>query len=254
MKDLVLLVSVLFLSASASAQILIGEPENEKTKTEKNKTEKPIVDTLSKEKPEVSTKVYMVANWSKSFRTLVPNEGFYGDSLGDRANEDWLNTWSFGLGIQNQINDYLMWDGGIAYVRNGESYLFTEKDTTYSYQSYYNYIAMPLRLNYTVGKDFKFYVGAGLLPQLFSGYRQERKWTTSTDHTEEETYKTKIGYNTFIISAIFNVGFMLDFQNNWSLLVSPEARIQLNSSYTKTAGFIHKSRAYGITFGLVRNL
>lgn len=254
MKVLVLISSVLFLSVSVNSQILIGAPEPEPDNKKKNKEEKVVSDSLAKASMDGNTAIYFVANWSKSFRTLEPNGDLFGDSLGTRANEDMLNTWSFGLGLQNQLNDFLMWDGGIAFVRNGESYLFTDKDTSYSYETYYNYIAMPLRINYTVGNDIKFYVGVGLMPQIFSGYRQERKWTTSTDHKESETFKTKTGYNSFVISALFNVGIMLDFQNNWSLLVSPEARIQLNSSYTKQAGFVHKSRAYGVTFGLVRNL
>lgn len=254
MKVLVLISSVLFLTSSVYAQILIGAPETEPDTKEKNKADKAVSDSLDKASMDGNTSVYFVANWSKSFRTLEPNGDLFGDTLGTRANEDMLNTWSFGLGLQNQLNDFLMWDGGIAFVRNGESYLFTDKDTSYSYETYYNYIAMPVRINYTIGNEIKFYVGAGLLPQLFSGYRQERKWTTSNDYKESETFKTKTGYNSFVISALFNVGIMLDFQNNWSLLVSPEARIQLNSSYTKQDDFIHKSRAYGVTFGLVRKL
>jgi hypothetical protein len=112
---------------------------------------------------------------------------------------------------------------------------------------------MPVRLNYTIGKEIKFYAGAGLMPQMFTGYRQETQWTTSDSAKDSDTYKTKSGYNSFVISALFNIGVTLDFQNGWSLLVSPEARIQLNSSYMSQDSYIHKARAYGVTFGLTRN-
>ena len=171
-----------------------------------------------------------------------------------RANEIGLNTWSFGLGFQNEFAKHFMWDGGISFMRNGESYSFLGTDTAYSYQTTYSYITMPLRVNYVYGKDFKFYAGAGLIPQMFMGYKQERQWTRADNSDETETIKSKNGYNSFVISAVMNVGMMVNFNNGWSLLVSPEARFQLNSSYMKQDAYIHKGRAYGVTFGLVRHL
>jgi len=253
MKILVLMSSVLFLTFSVRSQILIGEPNSKEEKKKQKEQEKEIKDTL-KVQPDGNSAVYFVSNWSKTTRILESNGDLFGDTLGQRANEEPLNCWSFGVGVQNQINKNLMWDGGISYVRNGESYIFSGQDTSYSYQTFYSYFAMPLRINYTVGSDIKFYAGAGLMPQIFSSYRQERQWTTTADHKESESFKSKSGYNSFVISGLFNIGIMLNFQNNWSLLVSPEARIQFNSSYLKQDSYIHKSRAYGITFGLVRNL
>ena len=113
---------------------------------------------------------------------------------------------------------------------------------------------MPVRINYTIGKDIKLYAGVGLIPQMFTGYRQEQQWTTSTNAKVEETIKTKNGYNSFVLSSVFNLGLIINFQNNWSLMISPEVRIQLTSSYQKLDGFVHKGRAYGVTFGLTRNL
>lgn len=246
MKGIILSLMVLFSTASLFAQIVVGETEPTKKTEEKVKVKEART-------TDGSTSLYFVTNWSNTNRTLVLTDEF-SDSLGTRADESSLNTWSFGLGMQNKLNDHLMWDGGICFVRNGESYNFTGTDTSFSYQTYYNYIGMPVRINYTYGKDFKFYAGAGFLPQMFTGYRQERQWTTTTDSKDTETIKTKSGYNPFVISAIFNIGLVMNFQNNWALVVSPEARIQLNSSYEKLDDYVHKSRAYGITFGLIRNL
>lgn len=254
MKGLALISSVFFLTSTVNSQILIGEPETKTETKDDKKAEKMKSDSLKKTELDGSTAAYFVANWSSTFRLLKPNGDVYGDSLGTRANEGKLNIWSFGVGIQNKLNDYFMWDGGIYLLKNGESYLYTEKDTSYSYNTSYHYIGMPIRINFTYGNQFKLYAGAGLLPQMFTGYQQARKWTTADNHKEEETFSTKSGYNTFVISAIFNVGFMLSLQNNWSILVSPEARIQLNSSYPKLDGYIHKGRAFGVTFGLVRDL
>lgn len=256
MKELVLFAAFLFLFFNGQSQILIGGETSATDKNPKAKKDKQKSDSLRLNMPDAGSAIYFSANWSKSFRYLESNGELYGDSLGLRANETSLNTWSYGVGIQNQLTKHLMWDGGISVVNNGESYLFTGKDTSYAYQTFYKYISMPLRLHYTysMGSALKLFVGGGLLPQLFSSYRQERQWTTSKNYKDEETIKTKTGYNSFALSALFNVGFMLNFDNNWSLLVSPEARIQFNSSYTKLSEYVHKNRAYGVTFGLVRNL
>lgn len=248
MKGFILCTVVLFSTMFTNAQIVIGESDpKEETKVEKKAKKE-------KRSPDGSTAIYFVTNWSNTNRVLKPNGSLYGDSLGLRADEGSLNTWSFGLGMQNKLNDYLMWDGGISFSRNGESYSYSDSDSSFSYKTTYNYIAMPIRINFTYGKDFKFYAGAGLMPQMFTGYRQEQEWTTSTDNKDSQTIKTKSGYNPFVISAIFNVGLIMNFKNNWALVVSPEARIQLSSSYMKLDGYVHKGRAYGVTFGLIRNL
>jgi hypothetical protein len=228
-----------------------GEEEGKKSKPEKEVTEK---DTIKKRVPDGFSSIYFVANYSYTNRLLKENKGIYGDTLGKRADETSLNLWSYGIGIQNTINKYLMWDGGIALTRNGESYKFTEGDSTFAYQTYYTYISMPLRINYTVGKAVKFYVGTGLMPQIFWNYKQDQKWSNGQNDSGKETIKTKSGYNSYVLSGLFNVGVMLNFGNGWSLLVSPEARLQLTSSYMSQDSYIHKARAYGITFGLTRNL
>jgi hypothetical protein len=254
MKGFILLLAVLFYTNSAISQILIGEPTSTSKKEEKKQVETAKVDTISKKRKESTTAAYLVTNWSKAYRLLEKNGDIYGDTLGIRADEKNVTTWSFGIGMQSQINKHLMWDGGIALLRNGESYSYSATDSSFSSQTYYSYISMPVRINYTIGKDIKLYAGVGLIPQMFTGYRQEQQWTTSTNAKVEETLKTKNGYNSFVLSSVFNLGLIINFQNNWSLMVSPEARIQLTSSYQKLDGFIHKGRAYGITFGLIRNL
>lgn len=248
MRGIILFWLLLFSICSGQAQVVIGGESTEV----KNTPESP-KDTVTK-KMDGSTSVYFISNWSRTDRVLESNGDIYGDPLGKRADETSLDTWSFGIGLRNKINDHFYWDGGISYSRNGESYMFKETDTSYSYQTTYSYIGMPLRINYTVGKEIQWYVGAGLIPQMFTKYKRETQWTTSGNATFEETFKTKSGYNPFVISAVFNTGILLNMNNGWSLVLSPEIKIQLNSSYPELDGYVHKARAYGITFGLIRNL
>jgi hypothetical protein len=252
MKGFSLAVCVLFSTIQAFSQVMIGGEEDAKpAKKEKILAEK---DTVKSLVADGSSAVYFVANWSHTDRVLTVNDGFFGDSLGKRADETSLNLWSYGIGIQNRINKNLMWDGGISLTRNGESYRDAGADSTFAYQTYYSYIGMPLRINYTIGKDVMFYVGTGVMPQIFWLFKQEQKWSNGQGDSGNESIKTKSGYNSFVFSGLFNLGVKLNFSNGWSLLVSPEARIQLNSSYTSQDSYVHKARAYGITFGLTRNL
>lgn len=254
MKVFILIISVLFFNINTFSQILIGEPETgAKEKVEKDQ-ETLVKTKAKKELASSGSAMYLISNWSFTNRLLKPNGPVFGDTLGKRADEASLNTWSFGIGIQNQLNKSLMWDGGISFLRNGESYSYIQSDSTFSYSTTYMYISMPLRLNYTIGNKIKLYAGAGLIPQMFLGYQQVQKWTHPDNSEETATIKAKSGYNPFVLSGVFNLGVMLNMGGNWNLIISPEARLQLTSSYLKQADFIHKSRAYGISFGLVRNL
>ena len=254
MKAFILLFILLLCGTVAYSQILIGEPEPNVNSASKKKEKRSVADTAKVKNQPTGTSIYFVANWSATNRILSENTGLFGDPLGERANEVGLNTWSFGTGFQNEFSKHFFWDGGISYLRNGESYSFKGTDTAYAYQTTYSYITMPLRVNYFIGKEFKFFAGAGLVPQMFLGYKQERQWTRADNSEETETVKLRSGYNPFVISAAVNVGMMMNFNNGWSLLVSPEARFQLNSSYMNQASYIHKGRIYGVSFGLVRHL
>ena len=200
------------------------------------------------------TAVYAISNWSKTFRNLESNTGYFGDTLGTRADETLIQNWSFGLGLRNRINRFLVWDGGMYFSRNGEQYAFTGTDTSFAYQTTYSYIGMPLRINLSMGKDIQWHIGAGLLPQMFVQYNQKQQWTTTLNSSDSQEIKTNSGYNPFVISAIFNAGVQFNFASGWGVIVSPELRIQLNSSYQKQAAYIHKARAYGVSFGLIKNI
>jgi hypothetical protein len=245
--------SILFvLVFNSYAQIEIGGDDNTQKKEAK--------DSKIKEPKSInvieSTKVFVLSNWSRTNRFLAPNGVLFGDSLGTRKDETYLDKWSFSIGIQNPISEHVFWDGGLAFMRNGESYSYADplSDSTYSYQTNYSYFGMPVRINVVVGKLVRFYAGLGLVPQMFMGYRQDRYWSTNSNTTGNEKFTSKSGYNSFVLSGIGNVGVMIDFQNGWHLLVSPELRWQLNSSMLKQDSYIHKARSYGVSFGLVRNL
>ena len=200
------------------------------------------------------TEVIAYANWSRTNRVLTVNEGLFADTLGERSNELGLDIWSFGVGFRSQITNHLTWQGGIALTRNGETYDFQGTDTAFSYQTRYTYVTMPIKLFYTYGNRYKVYAGGGVIPQMFYAYRQDQQWTTTKNATDEETIKARNGYNSFVMSFAFNVGFQMYTKKNMSIFVEPEYRYQFINSYEKTDGLRHYGRAFGVNLGLTYTL
>jgi len=239
----------LFLSTitfTSWSQVELGGDEPKKE--EKKEVVKP------EKQKDGSTEVYFVSNWSNTSRKLVENDAPFGDSLGQRAFESSLNRWSFGIGFRNRINDHFAIQGGISFIRNGESYLFEDADSLFTYNTTYSYIGMPIKALYTYGEDIMILSRGGITRHLFTSYLQEREWRESADATDTEEIKEQNGYSSFALSAAFNVGVQLKFSDNWTLLFMPEYRIQLTNSYEKTDSYKHFGRALGFDIGLTLKL
>jgi opacity protein-like surface antigen len=235
------------LNFNLNAQIQIGGETPGQKSAPKN-------DSLKIEKTDNSSsvEVYLGAYWSTCNRKLIINESFNIAPLGERTNETKLNTWSYVLGFKNYFHKNLVADGGIALMQNGESYSFEdpESDSLYNYTTKYNYIAMPLKLNYYRGKDFKFFIGGGIMPQMMRVVRKDVNWTTAMNETQSEIEKTTQGYNSFVLSATVNAGIQMNIMENMALFLNPEYRLQFTSSYLPNKPFKHYNRSFGLCFGL----
>lgn len=216
------------------------------------------IELISKPKKDslFRNRAYGFLNITEVNRTLSPNNDFLPGELGERANESALRTYSFGLGLKGHLTKFLIWDGGISYLQNGEQYSYSPitNDTSFSYQSYYKYIAMPLRLNFSVGKVIQFYGGIGILPQLFLGYRQNQQWETTLGSKGSEVIRTKNDFNSFVTSALINLGLSVNTTKGYGFFISPEYRYQLQNGYGKLSSFTHKSFGLGISFGVSMEL
>lgn len=241
MMRLFLLALMILTMNHGWSQIEISE------ETQEEEVKEPVVDNRNNE-------AYFLTNWSVTHSKLIENDAPFGDSLGNRANEDKLNRWSYGIGIRSRLNDYLSWEGGISLLRNGESYLYETADSMYSYNTTYMYVGMPIKVMFTYGQKFRLYAGAGILPQLFIQFRQDQEWLTTLDYREKNTVKTNNGYNSFVFSLVFNAGFQFDITDNMALFVIPEYRHQLTSSYEKQDDYKHFGRALGLNLGLTYKL
>ena len=235
------------------AFVVSGQVEISK-ETTKEKQKKDKKEERDKVEVDGTTSVFFTSNWSYTTRKLIENDGYFGDSLGARADETGIGNWSFTLGFRNQLKDFLLWEGGVAFMQNGEQYSFEQSDSSYNYQTKYMYIAVPLKLYYTYGSSVKLLVGAGIVPQMFMGYRQNVQYTTTEGDSDNEEIKTKSGYNSFVLSAAFNLGVEIELSKSWSAVILPEYKLQLNSTYDKNDSYKHFGRSLGVNFGFALKL
>lgn len=239
------------ISLTSFGQIQIGgETDEPKKETEKKaKPEKTV------QKKNSDSEIFLGTNWSATNRVLIENKGLFGDSLGERANETGVNRWSFGLGFRTKLNNYLMMEGGVSYLQNGETYLFEGTDTSSTYTNSYQYIGMPIKLYYFYGqKKLRFQVGVGVIPQMALNFRQSSTIIDSGGNETSESIKTKIGYSSFAVSIVGNIGIQYEFTPTWSIYVLPEYRRQLTSSYLNTNKYQHFGTALGVNVGFVKAL
>jgi hypothetical protein len=199
---------------------------------------------------------YVFLNRTNSFRLLTPNDDFIAGELGEKKFEKALNTYSFGLGLKGYLSRFFLWDAGMMYLQNGEQYEYKSiiSDTSFSYQNYYKYISMPLKLNFTFGNKVRFFGGIGLIPQLFLNYRQYQQWETTLGNRESNKINTKDGFNSFTTSIVYNAGISLHSKKSYGIFVSADYRNQIQNGYNKTSYFKHKSYGAGFTVGLIKEL
>ncbi len=247
----ILIIFIFFISLTSFGQIQIGGETKEEKPERKEKPAKVVVEKKSDD----AIDVFLGTNWSNTYRRLETNKNIFGDSIGSRENEVGIGAWSFGFGIRTKLNKFLLFEGGISYLQNGEKYSFEGVDTSYSYTNKYSYIGMPLKLYYYHQfKDLRIMVGVGGIPQMALKFHQESKTVNSKGDEQTEKIKTKVGYNSFVLSAVANIGIQYEFMPTWSIYLIPEYRVQLNSSYLTSNKFKHFGNAMGLSFGLVKSL
>ena len=206
--------------------------------------------SFSQEKVEkVKSSAIVYSNWSSTSRKLVVNDGLFGDSLGERANEVKDKYWSFGLGFRSDFSKHFMWEGGVSFQQNGEKYNYYGTDTSYHYRSKYMYISMPIKMYFKYGKSFRAIAGVGVVPQMFVKFKQSLDWTGPVTNNGNEVVKTTIGYNPFVVSAVFNVGVEMDFSEKITFFLIPEYKVQLTSSYLRNNSYKHFGRSLGFNVG-----
>lgn len=243
-----LVVLLFFLPTLVVAQIEIGGEEIKPVKKEKKETKKD-ESTLG------GSTFYVGPNFVFTNRLLKENDGYFGDSLGYRVNEIGVSTYNLEIGFRTELNDFLEFDGGVAYIRSGESYTFKadDSDSSYQYTNWYHSFGMPLKLHYYTGRKIKFFAGAGVMPHMTMKKVQDLKWTDAEGSGESETIREKKEkLSPFLLSAVADLGVNYTFNSGWGVYAALNYRRQLTSSFAKTYSFKHYAYSYGLSIGLTK--
>jgi hypothetical protein len=185
---------------------------------------------------------------------LTQNTSFLSVPLGERANETSLKVWSYQIGLCSPLTKHLSFDGGLAMIQTGEQYAWnsTTTDSSFLYTTKYRYFGMPLQVKYQTGKDVVFFIGAGVMPQLFQSYQQEIAWTDSLGNAGKKTLNDESMCQSFVLSAVASTGIQLHFKSNYGLRFSLNYRYQLTNSYGPYQYFKHFSSGIGGGIALTR--
>ncbi len=240
MKTLLILF-FFFLTWNVSAQLITNVSEN---------------NHKSKSSKDTASLIYLDFQRYLTSPHVTQNTDFLTIPLGERANETALKTWSFQFGIIAPISRHLFFDGGLALIQNGEQYQWnaTTTDSSYDYTTKYRYFGMPIQLKYQTGKDFVFFVGAGLTPQLFQSYEQKIHWTDSLNNNSKLSLTDETMCQSFVLSATGSAGIQVHFKSNYGLRLSVNYRYQLTNSYGPYQDYKHFSTGLGGAIALTRKL
>lgn len=202
------------------------------------------------------TRFYFESQRMNMYRSLISNDAFLPTPLGERASEVALSVWSQQLGMGLGLSQHFYIDAGVSWLQNGESYAFeaTDSDSSFAYQTKYRYLALPLQLKATFGQKLQFYTGAGLVPALYQGYRQDLQWTNALGAKYDDQIKINNTMNSFTIAWIASAGIDLQLDDMFNLRLGLLYRSQLNNSYSPYEAYVHKSVGWGFNFGISKKL
>lgn len=230
----VLLISMFFVVFSAQSQLISA-------------TQK----TSPKFSFDTTSYIYFNTDILNSYRSLIPNESHLNTPLGLRANENPLVCASFTIGVSIPLQKALKVNTGISFTQNGESYIWdsNDNDSSFMYSSLYRYIALPISLSTSYGKKIKVRLSAGLVPGIFSGYKQNQEWTDADGSEYDEEITIQDDLNFFKLSAQASIGIEYFF-GNMSIRAAYLYIQQLNNSYKEFEDYIHRGNAQGGQFTL----
>jgi len=241
MRKLILFPILLF-AFSSGAQIVTDDKKAEKETDSPKEIKEP--------KEKSGFELYFAASPSYTYRTLAPNDNIFGKELGQREDEKAAWTTSFAAGIRNQINKNIIFELGLGYSSNRETYDFTETDSVYRYINTYRHISFPIRIAYTYGDDISFYGGIGVMPKAFLSLKREVTTLDINNDESTEEIIVKEKYNFFVLDAMATIGTRIKLNPNYGIFAMLEGRRQLTNNYSEQGPYIRKPYSLGLNLGI----
>lgn len=237
--------SSLFFSSTCLTQIESGKKDFAKPKKEKKKIE------LKSDSSGLS--IYAEYIYASSFRFLKPNGNFFGEELGERANEKSIKTNNFSLGLEQHLSKKLYLSFGMSYINYGEKYSESFSDSLLTYQNTYSYIAVPVQLGYEKAiKRLTFSASTGLQAQFLNSFKNELGYFQDGKKIET-TSKDEKPLNLTSLSSITNLRVAYSLSSVVDIYFGGVYLLQLTSSLNKQQTYIHKPYLIAGKIGLLFN-
>lgn len=237
-----LLLPILFIAFNPIAQIITDDSNSE----EKDEKIKEVKEPREKN----GFELYFGASPAYTYRTLASNDNIFGKEVGPREFEEAAWTTSYAAGIRSQIHKNFIFELGVGYSSNRETFDFTETDSVYRYINTYRHISFPIRVAYTYGDEISFYGGIGVMPKAFLSLKREVTVLDINGDESTEDIIVKDKYNFFVIDALATIGTRIEFNPNYGIFAMIEGRRQLTNNYDEQGPYIRKPFALGFNLGL----
>lgn len=249
---------VLFFIFSSALTIHLGQIQSGKKPIEKQKEveikQNTSTNSASKEKkPDSGLTFFVDYGYAKAFRFLKPNGDFFGEELGERANEKGVFTHNFGIGIDQVVSKSLFLSLGLSFIKYGETYREVSSDSLLNYQTSYSYIAVPIQIGYKkslekLGISFS----TGLQPQFLSAYRKESSYVIGGAKIELKE-KAVDNLNVMSIASVSNLKVSYSLSPKTAIYIGASYLLQLNSTFNKQQAYIHKAHQFAGKVGFCFN-
>jgi hypothetical protein len=203
--------------------------------------------------PNSSTMFYLGAGLNHSFRNLQSNKTPFGEPLGQRANEESIDVWTFHLGYRQTLSKHCQIDAGLNFDKFGEMYRFQDplSDSAFTYTNRYAFIGLPIQFNLTFGQRLVFSLGGGIQPMLATSYKTEQEITDANKNVTTNSYSSLTALNGFGCNLLISAGINYRCNKNIGVYLQPTYSHGLINTFEKQAAYKHYTRGNNFKFGLI---
>ncbi len=174
------------------------------------------------------------------------------------ANAGFIETFSIGLTYDYKMKNGILLGSGLLYERKGfqnEFYTigvgFNEAFGSPGSKVNYNYLEIPLKAGYQIGKKWTGYFYLGMVPAylLDANYKREEQ-TGPFDAATEVKYDITDEINRFELSGLIELGSAYNFNKKWTLFINASYLLGLTAIDKESESPHYKNHRFNISLGV----
>lgn len=178
----------------------------------------------------------------------------YGSDFSKQYN--FLNSFSAGFTYDYKLKNGILLGSGLMYEGKGfeNKFTLTQADNIFGRDGSevrFNYLEVPLKAGYQIGKKWTGYFYLGLVPAyLLSAIDKREGDAYLFDHETEGNYDISDHVNRFELSGLFELGSNYELNNKWALFVNASYLLGLTTFYEGSQNIHPKNHRFNISLGV----